>query len=323
MRVLVVTNMAPDAAYPGRGGFVRDQVRALRELGVDVELLEFPPGVRNYPTAVRVIRRTLKHGAFDLVHAHYGLAGWFAKLARARPLVVTFHGTDVRHPATGFLSRRLIGRIDLAAPASRALLQAEDGRPGIAPPPERTAILPCGANLDRFTPRSRAAARDRLGLDLEGRYLLFPAAPERRVKRFDRAEALARETGADLLSGGIITSASMPDWIAAANAVLVPSDNEGFGLIAAEALASDVPVLSTPVGIAPILLAGVEGCLVAPFDLETWAAAVRPHLDAADARVRGRARAEWVSAELLAARVLIAYRELIAEARAERDEDLA
>ena len=60
----------------------------------------------------------------------------------------------------------------------------------------------------------------------------------------------------------------MPDWVNAANAVLVTSENEGFGLVAVEALACDVPVLSTPVGVAPALLRGVEGCLAEPFDAQ-------------------------------------------------------
>ena len=62
----------------------------------------------------------------------------------------------------------------------------------------------------------------------------------------------------------------MPDWINAANAVLVTSDNEGFGLIAVEALACDVAIVSTPVGIAPLLLDGVAGCAAMPFDPEAW-----------------------------------------------------
>ena len=44
-----------------------------------------------------------------------------------------------------------------------------------------------------------------------------------------------------------------------ADAVLVTSEREGFGLAALEALACDVPVLATPVGVAPEALAGVAG----------------------------------------------------------------
>src|SRR5689334_1028492 len=314
MRVLVVTNMTPEPAAPARGRFVRDQVDALRREGVEVELYSFPVGSRQYPLATWAIRRLLRRQRFDLVHAHYGLAGWCALAAGARPLIVTFHGTDVRHPVVGPLSRRLAPRLDLIAGASRALFAPESGRAGLPRIAGASAVLPCGADLDSFAPGSRADARGRLGLDREGRYLLFPASPSRPVKRHDRAVQLARTVDAELLSGGGIEAGRMVDWVNAANAVLITSDNEGFGLAAVEALACDVPVLSTPVGIAPILLRGIDGCLVEPFEPASWAAVARAHLDAADPRIAGRDRARWFAAEPMAERVVIAYRELLADA---------
>jgi teichuronic acid biosynthesis glycosyltransferase TuaC len=311
VRALVVTNITPDAAAPWRGRFVRDQVDALREAGVEVELFSFPVGSSQYPRATVAIRRILRRGRFDVVHAHYGLAGWCASLAGARPLIVTFHGTDVRHPVTGFLSRRLAPRIDLVAAASRALFSREGDRPALPRPRAASAVLPCGANLKRFGPQSRSDARERLGLDPAGRYLLFPATSSRRVKRYDRAQEVARRANVELLSGDGIDPDQMPVWMNAANAVLVTSDNEGFGLVAVEALACDVPVLSTPVGVAPFLLHGLAGCLVAPFDADRWAAAVRAHIDADDPRVAGRSRAAWFSAELMADRVIEVYRDVL------------
>ncbi|OLE37118.1 MAG: hypothetical protein AUG48_05265 [Actinobacteria bacterium 13_1_20CM_3_68_9] len=311
MRVLVVTNMTPDPAAPSRGIFVRDQVAALRRRGIDVELLSFPGGGWNYPRAVPQIRRLLRRERFDLVHAHFGLAGWCASLAGARPLVVTFHGTDVRHPISGRLSRRLVGRLDLVAGASRALFGPESERPGLPKRSGATAVLPCGADLDRFQPSPRAEARERLGLDPEGRYLLFPAATSRPEKRYDRAAEVGRLAGARVLTGGAIEPGQMPDWVNAASAVLVTSDNEGFGLAAVEGLACNVPVLSTPVGVARALLHGIEGCLAEPFDGDSWAELVRRHLDVEDARVQGRERARWFSAQLMAERVVVAYQEVL------------
>jgi teichuronic acid biosynthesis glycosyltransferase TuaC len=311
MRVLVVTNLTPDTNAPNRGNYVRDQATALRRLGVDVDLLSFPIGKRQYLRAVGRIRRALREQRFDLVHAHYGLAGWCAQLAGAAPLVVTFHGTDVRHRTVGALSRRLTRRIDLAAGASRALFEPEGGRPGLPSVPGCAAVLPCGADLERFRPCPRGEARERLGLDPGGRFLLFPAAPFRAEKRYDRALELAKLCDAQLLDGGAIEGEGMPDWINASNAVLVTSDNEGFGLVAVEALACDVAVLSTPVGVAPTLLRGIDGCLAGEYDAGRWAEAVRPHLDAEDSRVNGRERAAWFAADPLAERVLVAYRELL------------
>ncbi len=310
MRVLVVTNFSPDAGAPQRGRWVRDQVEEIRRLGIEVDLFAFPRGSSHYLPAALRLRRLLRRERFDLVHVHYGLTAWCGVLAGARPLVVSFHGTDVRHPLVGRLSRRLAPRADLAAVVSRALFEPEDGRPGL-PRPLGSAVLPCGADLERFRPLPRAEARRELGLEPEGRYLLFPANPERPEKRADRAAEVAAAAGADLLTGGAIDPDRMPLWVNAANAVLVTSDYEGFGLVCVEALACDVAVLSTPVGISPYALAGVEGTLCAPFDAEAWSAAVRPHLEAADPRIEGAARAGSLSAARMAERTVEAYRDVL------------
>jgi teichuronic acid biosynthesis glycosyltransferase TuaC len=309
--VLVVTNFVADAAAPQRGRWVRDQVEEMQRRGIEVEVFDFPPGSRQYMPATRRLRRLLKRERFDLVHAHYGLPGWCARLAGAQPLIVSFHGTDVRHWLVGAISRRLAWRADLVAGVSRALFAPEDGRPGLPPVPG-SAVLPCGPDLGRFRPLPRAEVRQQLGLDPDGRYLLFPANPSRGEKRHDRAAELAQACDADLLTGGSIDPDQMPLWVNAANAVVVTSDYEGFGMTAVEALACDVPVLSTPVGIAPYALMGVVGTLCAPFDLGTWADAARPLLDATDPRVEGATRAASLSAARMAERTIVAYRDVLA-----------
>ena len=312
MRVLVVTNFMPDASAPQRGRWVRDQVDEVRRRGVEVDVFEFARGRDEYLPATRRLRALLRRQRFDLVHAHYGLAGWVAQLAGASPLVVTFHGTDVRHHLVGHLSRRLAWRADLVAGVSRALFEPEDGRPGLPAVPG-SAVLPCGPDLRRFEPLPRAEARRRLGLDPDGAHLFFPANPARPEKRHDRAAAVAAACEADLLSGGSIEPERMPLWINAANAVLVTSDYEGFGMAAVEALACEVPVLSTDVGIAPYALGGIDGCLCAPFDVDGWAALARQHLAVPDPRVAGAARAATLSASGMAERVIEAYRRSSAE----------
>ncbi len=159
-------------------------------------------------------------------------------------------------------------------------------------------------------PRERA--RRELGLDPSGRYLLFPADPARPEKRHDRAAELAAACDAELLTGGSIDPDEMPLWVNAASAVLVTSDYEGFGMTAIEALACDVPVLSTPVGIAPYALRGITGALCAPFDLDVWAAAAKPLLDSPDPRVKGATRAASLSATRMAERTIVAYRDVLA-----------
>ncbi len=313
MRVLVVTNFEPDAAAPQRGRWVRDQVDEVRRRGIEVEVFSFPPGRSEYLPATRRLRGLLRRERYDLVHAHYGLPGWVAKLAGAAPLLVTFHGTDVRHGVVGPLSRRLAWRVDLAAAVSRALFEPEDGRPGLPAVPG-SAVLPCGPDISRFGPMPRDEARRALGLDPDTPFLFFPANPARPEKRHDRAAELAELCGAELRSGGSIEPEQMPLWLNAASAVLVTSDYEGFGIAAIEALACRVPVLSTPVGIARYALGGVDGCLCAAYEPRAWAALVQRHLEVADPRVDGGAHAASLSAARMAERVIEAYRDVVGEA---------
>ena len=312
MRVLVATSMYPTPARPELGSFVRDQVESLRAIGgVEVEVFPIEPdGPGRWLSAARVLARTFRGQRFDVVHAHHGLAGWSALAVRGAPHIVTFHGTDLAHPVVGRMSRVLARLVALPAPVSATLARtAGAGLPG-AGERRRVAVLPCGVNLDRFGRRDRREARERLGLDAAGRYLLFPAAPDRPEKRHDRAQALARAAGAELMTYGGLASDRVPDAINAANAVIATSEREGFGLAPLEALACDVPVLSTDVGIAPLALRGVEGTLCAPFDVERWRKALDPHLDDPDPRVPGRARAALFDRDRMAARVLAAYGEL-------------
>ena len=300
MRALVVSDMGPTPDAPGRGVFVRDQVAALRRIdGLEVELDEAPPGARALAAlTARCARRT----GFDIVHAHYGLAALPALAVRGARRVLTLHGNDVRHPRTRRLTFGAMPRLDLVATASASLAREM--------PPDRQprAVLPCGVSTERFRPAAKDEARHALRLPPDEPLLLFPSDPARAVKRFDRAQEVAGD--ARLIALGHAPPEEVALHVNAANAVLVPSEAEGFGLAVLEALACNVPVLATPVGIHRIALDGIAGTLCAPFDARAWREALQPHLGEPDPRVDGRTRAELFSAERMAERVAVAWREV-------------
>src|SRR5581483_8305928 len=104
----------------------------------------------------------------------------------------------------------------------------------------------------------------------------------------DRALAATRGlANVELLTLGNVDPTRVPLYVNSANAVLVPSERESFGLAVLEALACNVPVLATPVGIAPEALTNLPGTLCAEFDAATWQSALEPHLEAADSRIEG------------------------------------
>ncbi|HWE32849.1 MAG TPA: glycosyltransferase [Solirubrobacteraceae bacterium] len=307
MRALIVTNMYPDADHPAYGSFVRDQVEALRRVaGVELELFSFAGGsLSAYPRAGVDLRRRFGGTRFDVVHAHFGLTAWPALGARSAVRGVTLHGTDLAHPRSRAITLAALRCYDLVAAVSEPLAQSV---PGWAVRRE-LAVLPVGVATDRFKPIGRAQARSELGLDPDRPLLLFAADPARPEKRYDRARLIAAEI--PLLTLGNVPPEEVPLWVNAVNAVLVPSEREGFGLAVLEALACDVPVLATPVGIAPDVLRDVEGTYCGPFEPGAWAAALAPHLTAPDPRIAGRAQAERFSTERMATHLVEAWRALL------------
>src|SRR3954469_9333797 len=301
--------MYPTRERPALGPFVRDQVEALRRRGdLEVELYAFGPGPRALVRATAGLRRRYRGRRFDIVHAHFGLTAWPALLARLGPVVVTLHGNDLLVRRSYLATRAALPFTALTAAVSREFSRNLPG----AGTSRRVAVLPVGVDVERFRPIPRAEARARLGLDPEGPYLLFPHDPSRPLKRFDRAREAAGDV--PLLTLGNVAPEEVPYWVNAANAVVVPSQDEGMGLAVIEASACDVPAFGTPVGAHAVALAGIEGSACLEWHPERWRAALRPHLEARDPRVDGRAAAERFSADRMAARVVAAWEALVEEA---------
>ncbi len=303
MRALVVTNMWPKPDRPEHGSFVRDQVDALRRIpGMEVDVFAFGPG--GYARAMRDVRRQHRGGGHDVVHAHFGLTAWVAlALGGPAPKVLTLHGNDLRHPRSRVITRAALPLMDLVGAASAEFAAAVPGRQDVR-------VLSCGVDLRRFFPRDKRECREQLGLPPDEPFLLFPADPTRAVKRHDLALEVA--DGARLISLGGVDPALVPLWVNAANATVLPTDFESFGVAALEALACDIPVLTTPTGNHPAALEGIAGTLCAPFDLPRWRALAARHLAAPDPRVAGQERAAAWSADRMAAVVAAAWAELLA-----------
>ena len=103
----------------------------------------------------------------------------------------------------------------------------------------------------------------------------------------------------------------MPLWINAANAVLVTSDYEGFGLVCRRGAGLRRAGALDPGRHRPLRAGRHRGLPLRPTSTpRAWSAAARPHLEAPDPRVAGAARAASLSAARMAERAIEAYRDV-------------
>ena len=225
--------------------------------------------------------------------------------------------------------------------------------------PARVEVIHPGVDLSVFRPRDSHAAREHLGLPVDAHVVLFAGRlqplkgpdvllgavagllahrPELRSRLvvpvvggpsgsgLEHPEALADlafRLGIDDVVRFVppVPPAKLAVWDAAASVVAVPSYNESFGLVAAEAQATGTPVVAAAVGgLTTVVVDGETGLLLDTHDPDAWAHALGRVLldDGLRARLAegARARSGAFSWEDTAERTLAVYERARAALRA-------
>jgi teichuronic acid biosynthesis glycosyltransferase TuaC len=320
-RVLVVANLWPYEGDPGYGSFVQAQMESLRPLGVEYDVL-FINGREskwNYMRSIGELRRRLRAGSYDLIHAHFGLSGWVARCQIRLPVVVSFLGDDVLGRPRRDGSITLYGRflqassLVLARFASAAIVKNLQMKKVLRFP--SAYVIPNGVDLELFRPMDLLSARRELGLDPSRRFVLFPYDPAIEGKRFDLIEAavaLAREHIPELkiLIARGAPASRMPPFMNAADMLVLASMQEGSPNSVKEAMACNLPVIAADVGDVAELVGSAEGCYLVPRDVEAIAARI-VEVCRNGRRSRGREQIARLSIEKVAAQVVELYRHVL------------
>jgi L-malate glycosyltransferase len=275
----------------------------------------------------------------DLVHLHYAVPHAASALLvsrvlgdRAPAMVTTLHGTDVTrlgaHPSLHAVTAFALAACDGLTAPSQYLRGVAVERFGL--PAERIEVIPNFVDLARFAP---PAVRDHGAGGLAALFppgadgpILFHVSNFRPIKRpLDLIEVLARVRRSLPARAVLVGDGPERDAVAArarelgvgdavcllgrrddfcrllghADGFVLPSENEGFGVAALEAMAAGVPVFGYRVGGLPEVVADGAGALVPCGDVDALAQAVvagvgdRAVRDAMGRAARARAEARF------------------------------
>ena len=249
--------------------FMTQQMAALERRGVSFSTLSVPGtakgsndrSVTDYLRFFATVYREADD-EYDLIHAHYGLTAPMALAQRRLPVVLSLWGSDLLgsiEPLSRLCARRC-AEVIVMSPEMERRLGTE------------CAVIPDGVDLDRFAPRDRTAARESVGWSSDEYHVLFPYPPTRSVKNYPRAkrivdradERLEKPVRLQRVYG--VDHARIPDYVNAADVLLLTSHSEGSPNAVKEAMACNVPVVSTDVGDVAERLQGVDPSRVCSTD---------------------------------------------------------
>jgi glycosyltransferase involved in cell wall biosynthesis len=312
--------------------------------GAATDELDIPatPGPRDV-AVVSHLRRALRTGAVDVIHAHGLRAGMVAAIARpaTTPLVVTWHQTYATHGLARLANRGLAPSVaaaadltlavspELAASASR--LGAREARPALLAAPALPPVTRNPAEVREefgLTPQTPVVLTvGRLHVHERHDVLVSAAARWRSTARPTPTAIIVgtgpayRDLAAQIIMARapVVLAGQRADWIgdllATAEVAVITSDGEERQLFAQQALIAGVPLVAAEEGGLPDLL-GDAAVAVPVGDVDATDAAIRSLLADADRRARhvdaGRAlAASWPTEADAVDLVVAAYAEVI------------
>lgn len=316
----MITSEWPTDAHPNWVPFIVQQVNFLRRAGIEIEVFSFRGSKKiiNYIKAWFYVRKALKTKNYNLIHAQFGQSGLMA-LPKALPLVVTFHGSDLQGDVISDGSYTIQGKLlqvisKLVAFFANEVIVVSPALGKMINFRRNYHVIPCGLDLNLFVPIEQSIAREKLNFSMNKKLILFGGRPEMSIKRYGLARqviALLGDMNAELIVTAHVPHDQMPIYLNACDVLLLTSVHEGSPTIVKEALACNLPIVSTDVGDVRERIGAIEGCIVCQNDNpETISVAVKNILSR-NKRINGRETVLSLDENFLTQKVIQVYKEAI------------
>ena len=307
MKVLIVCKgTANRESFKKMKPFVYEQMKELKKLDVelDVFLIE-KNGLIGYLRSRKALIRTIESNKYDLIHAHYGLAGLFAASQFRIPVIVSFIGSDINN-----IRIRLMSRLAMILSVHNIFVSKELQLKSKVK--KKYSIIPYGVDFTDTVPMEKIFARSLMKIPKDEVMCLFGSSRYRKIKNFSLAERAVRLCDNVKLRdlNGNYDKDKVISLINACDCVLLTSFNEGSPQIIKEALACNVPIVTTDVGDVRIVIGNTDGCYICSYKADDVADNIKKAI-AFGRPTKGRNNIHYLNNKHIAKQIMSIYKSVL------------
>jgi len=310
MKILIVCSGKPSNpawSFEITRSYVYEQIESIRQTGeieYDTYFIE-GSGIKGYLKNYKAMVQKIKEYKPDLIHAHYGLSGLLANLQRKVPVITTFHGSDINEKSVRPFSY-------LASRLSKENIFVHPNMPKKINYKKKQHIIPCGIDMDIFTPINKELAREKIGLNKDEKYALFTGNFKNDVKNYPLAKKSIEkvQNSITLIELKGYTREEVCLLMNAVDFLLMTSFSEGSPMVIKEAMCCNCPIVSVDVGDVKEVVADTQGCYIVDYNAHEIAEAIEKVI-VENQRTKGREKMEKYALENIALDVLNVYKKVM------------
>ncbi|MCD4747650.1 MAG: glycosyltransferase family 4 protein [Bacteroidales bacterium] len=299
---------------------IKSQGQSLIKQGIDVKYYSIVgKGLKGYLKNIIPLKKEINKNNYDLIHAHYALSAWVARLTFTRlPIVVSFMGCDTYGDVDENGKKILKSYFEiiiaklLQAFIAKIIVKSKNLEKYIYLK-KKCEIIPNGVDFDRFNNFPQKKFRKDLNLKQDKKYILFLGNKNDKRKNFSLAKQALKKINSsdiDLISPYLVTHNEIPKYLNAVDVLLLTSFLEGSPNVIKEAMACNLPIVSTDVGDVKEIISDTDGCFLTGFDVND---VVKKLLQALDynGRTNGRKNIQFLNENIIAEKLINVYKSLV------------